>query len=333
MDYINAPGTVTDAEGRPQFADKVPGSVQGTDLCAAVFNPTVNELVAAIVASGQTRSAANEAQLALAIRLIALVQPFSEAVVAGGGYGLNALVADPATIGMLWISTAANNTTTPNTTDAAWERFGWNQFIKQGWGFSNFGNNQIYLGWREDGSGLGLGIDSTDQGTIALLTDVIKQGLSDGTLARGNQVSIGLRTGVTSGAARIGAKVDDTDFGNFAMTGNKTLGLGDWTEQYYTLASGGSKTISLEFDAPLDGYVLVVGSANYSVQNTNQTNLTISVNGTNLSADQVTGSTSMTNHSCVKVSAGPVTVGSYCGTSATNPPNVGHTLSYLYIPA
>ena len=213
-------------------------------------------------------------------------QNFANAI---GGYPQNAIVADANTAGLFWVSTADANTTVPATPNSAWQKFGWNQFIKQK--------------------------------------------LSDGALATGNQVYIGLREGVTSGAARIGAKVDETDFGNFAMTGNKTLGLGDWTEQYYTLASGGSKTISLEFDAPLDGYVFVVGSANYSVQNTNQTNLTISVNGTNLSADQVTGSTSMTNHSSVKVSAGPVTVGSYCGTSATNPPNVGHTLSYLYIPA
>lgn len=206
-----------------------------------------------------------------------------------GGYALNAIMADASTVGLFWVSTVGSNATTPGATGASWQKFGWDQFVKQG--------------------------------------------LSGGTLSTGNQVYIGLRTGVTSGAARIGAVVDDTDFGNFAMVGKQTLGLGNWTEQYYTLPSGGSKTISLTFDAPLDGYVLVVGSANYSVQNTNQTNLTIIVNGTSLSADQVTGSTSMTNHSCVKVSAGSVTVSSYCGTSATNPPNVGHTLSYLYIPA
>ncbi|MBN3866463.1 hypothetical protein [Gluconobacter kondonii] len=172
-----------------------------------------------------------------------------------------------------------------------------------------------------------------NQVLAAINSLLVKQGSSDGSLSTGDQAYIGLRTGVTSGAARIGAKIDDTDFGNFAMSGNGTLGMGGWTEEYYTLPSGGSRTISLTFNAPLDGYVLVIGSANYAVQNTNQTNLTISVNGTNLSADQVTGSTSMTNHSCVKVSAGTVTVGSYCGTSATNPPNVGHTLSYIYIPA
>lgn len=45
-------------------------------------------------------------------------------------------------------------------------------FVKQGWGFSNFGSNSIYLGWRTDGSGLGLGVDSTDIGTLALKSDV-----------------------------------------------------------------------------------------------------------------------------------------------------------------
>lgn len=42
---------------------------------------------------------------------------------------------------------------------------GW--FVKQGWGFSNFGGNAIYIGWRNDGSGLGLGVDQTDIGTFA----------------------------------------------------------------------------------------------------------------------------------------------------------------------
>jgi len=67
MDYINAPGTVTDAQGRPQFADRVPGSVQGTDLCAAVFNPTVNEVVNCIIQAGIERSGADETQLWQAI--------------------------------------------------------------------------------------------------------------------------------------------------------------------------------------------------------------------------------------------------------------------------
>ena len=280
------------AAGVPGFFT---GGNPGAGLAATVvtadwLNIVQQELLGVLAEAGIAPSKNQLNQIALGAQKLGLVRPFSaDFAMAVGGYPLNAIVADAATVGLLWISTAGSNTTTPNTDGAAWQIFGWNQFIKQG--------------------------------------------LSDGALATGNQVYIGLREGVTSGAARIGAKVDETDFGNFAMTGNKTLGLGDWTEQYYTLASGGSKTISLEFDAPLDGYVLVIGSANYSVQNTNQTNLTISVNGTNLSADQVTGSTSMTNHSCVKVSAGPVTVGSYCGTSATNPPNVGHTLSYLYIPA
>ena len=43
---------------------------------------------------------------------------------------------------------------------------GW--FVKQGWSFSNFGGNAIYIGWRNDGSGLGLGVDQTDIGTFAL---------------------------------------------------------------------------------------------------------------------------------------------------------------------
>ncbi|MCP1274823.1 hypothetical protein NKW43_14215 [Gluconobacter albidus] len=200
-----------------------------------------------------------------------------------GGYPQNAIVADTGTAGLFWVSTADANTTVPGASGAAWQKFGWNQFVKQGWGFSNFGNNVIYLGWRPDGN-LGLGVDSTDVGNVAL-----------------------------QGAGK--------------------LAQGGWTEQYYTLAAGGSRTVSLTFNAPVPGYVHVIGSANYAVQNSNQTNLTIIVNGQNLSADQVTGSTAMTNHSCVEVAAGAVTVASYCGTSSQNPPNVGHTLSYLFIPS
>ncbi|MBS1029472.1 hypothetical protein [Gluconobacter albidus] len=42
-----------------------------------------------------------------------------------------------------------------------------NQFVKQGWGFANFGGNQVYVGLRTDGSGVGLGVDQTDFGNIA----------------------------------------------------------------------------------------------------------------------------------------------------------------------
>lgn len=41
------------------------------------------------------------------------------------------------------------------------------KFVKQSWGFSNFGTNQIYAGWRTDGSGLGLAVDKTDLGNVA----------------------------------------------------------------------------------------------------------------------------------------------------------------------
>ncbi|MBF0889769.1 H-type lectin domain-containing protein [Gluconobacter cadivus] len=42
-----------------------------------------------------------------------------------------------------------------------------NKFVKQSWGFSNFGANQIYVGWRTDGSGLGIAVDQTDLGNVA----------------------------------------------------------------------------------------------------------------------------------------------------------------------
>jgi len=111
------------------------------------------------------------------------------------------------------------------------------------------------------------------------------------------------------------------------------VGLGNWTEQYYTLAASGNKTISLTFTAPCAGYLHLIASANFSSQNTSNTLLTTSVNGTQLSSDNVSGTTAMTNHACVAVAAGSVTVSSYLGTSSSNPPTVGHTLSYLFVPS
>ena len=158
-------------------------------------------------------------------------------------------------------------------------------FVKQGWGFSNFGNNSLYLGWRSDGTGIGLGVDGTDVGTLALIGSTTPR-----------------------------------------------LGLADWTEQNYTLPAQGNRTVTLTFTAPYAGVVHVEASANFSGQNTNQTQLAVLVNGETLSADNVSNTTCMSNGSSVKVSAGTVTVSSFLSTSADNPPNVGHTLRYLFVP-
>jgi len=62
--------------------------------------------------------------------------------------------------------------TTPSVAD--WQSYQatpavqiYNNFIKQGFGFGNLGTNNIFIGWREDGSGLGVGVDETDVGTVA----------------------------------------------------------------------------------------------------------------------------------------------------------------------
>ena len=275
------------AAGVPGFFT---GGNPGAGLAATVvtadwLNIVQQELLGVLAEAGIAPSKNQLNQIALGVQKLGLVRPFSaDFAMAVGGYPLNAIVADAATVGLLWISTAGSNTTTPNTDGAAWQIFGWNQFIKQGWGFSTFGNSNVYLGWRKDGSGLGVGIDSTD-------------------------------------------------IGNVAIQGGGKLGWGDWTEQNYTLPSGGNRTISLTFTAPSAGYVHAVGSANFAAQNSNQSQLSVVINGTTLSADNVTGATAMTNHSCILVNAGTVVVASYLGTSATNPPNVGHTLSYLFIPS
>lgn len=288
MDYPAAPGVIVDASGRRQFADVEPGQQDGTDLCAAVLNPPTNELVGAIKASGQTPSGDDETQLIAAIKRLCALAPFDATFAKNvGGYPKYALVADadPKSFGVCWSSTADNNQSVPGEDGAAWQKFGFSQFVKQGWGFADFGPNNIFMGLRTDGTGV------------------------------------------------IGIGVDETDMGNVAIQGKGRLALGGWVEEYYTPPAQGNHTVSLQFNAPLDGYVMVIGSANFAVQNPNQSQLSVIVNSKTLSADNVTGSTAMSNHSCVAVNAGPVSVAAYLGTSAANPPNVGHTLSFLYMPS
>ncbi|MBF0858787.1 hypothetical protein HKD24_06115 [Gluconobacter sp. LMG 31484] len=71
MDYPTAAGTIVDASGRRQFADVEPGQQDGTDLCAAVFNPPTNEIVNVIRQAGLAPNAGDETQLWQALLALA----------------------------------------------------------------------------------------------------------------------------------------------------------------------------------------------------------------------------------------------------------------------
>lgn len=139
-------------------------------------------------------------------------------------------------------------------------------------------------------------------------------------------IQLGLSTTSTALRATIGI----TDLGELAAFGN--VALGNWMEKYSTLAGQSSETIALTFTAPRKGRVLVVASANLAAQATGNNLLSVAVNGATGSSDSVANTTSMTNHSCFEVAAGPVTVSSYFGISSSNSIAVGHTLSYLFVP-
>ena len=209
-----------------------------------------------------------------------------------GGYPMNAIVSG-ATAGTYYVSTVDDNMTTPGASGASWQ--------------SLFTGLQVALGYTPPHQG----------GQAAL---------------NGNTIYLGLRNDVTSGAARVGLFVDSTDFGAIATIGAGNLGQSGSTEQYYQLAAQGSKTVELTFNAFVAGIVHAEASANYSSQNSNQSVLSLSINGVTVSSDEVTGTTCMSNGGCAAVSPGTVTIASYCGTSATSPPNIGHTLRYLFVP-
>ena len=63
MDYTTAPGYVTDAEGRRQFADAQPGVAPGTSGVADDPNAWQNEIVNAIKQAGLTPDGGNHTQL------------------------------------------------------------------------------------------------------------------------------------------------------------------------------------------------------------------------------------------------------------------------------
>lgn len=70
MDRTQASGYTTNTVGKRVYADKVPGTAQGTSLVAVDRTALQEEVVGAIELSGQAPSASNLAQLGLAIQIL-----------------------------------------------------------------------------------------------------------------------------------------------------------------------------------------------------------------------------------------------------------------------
>jgi hypothetical protein len=96
VDYTAASGYKTDGSGRRQYVDRNDANgVQGTYLIADDRNMDRNELVNAVLGSGQALDGANHAQLLLAIQALGNIRPWSQALSdAIGGYWLGAVVVD-----------------------------------------------------------------------------------------------------------------------------------------------------------------------------------------------------------------------------------------------
>ncbi|RUT27408.1 hypothetical protein C0V97_01160 [Asaia sp. W19] len=121
MDRTQASGYTTNAAGKRVYADKVPGQAQGTSLVAADRTATQEEIVGAIEASGQTPDPVNLAQLQAAIKVLGNAPVWSAAFAKLiGGYPNRFLVQDASSAGVFWLSTVANNLTTPGESGASW---------------------------------------------------------------------------------------------------------------------------------------------------------------------------------------------------------------------
>lgn len=121
VDYTAASGYKTDGSGRRQYVDRNDANgVQGTYLIADDRNMDRNELVNAVLASGQVLDGTNHAQLVLAIQALGNIRPWSKTLSdAIGGYWLGAVIVDSS--GTFWVSTAAANRTVPGANGANWK--------------------------------------------------------------------------------------------------------------------------------------------------------------------------------------------------------------------
>jgi hypothetical protein len=137
VDYTKANGYTTDGSGRRQFEDRdKPNGVPGTSLIADDRNMDRNELVNAVLGSGQTLDGTNHAQLVLAIQALGNIRPWSQAVSdAIGGYWLGAVVVD--SNGAYWKSMGAANTTVPGASGAKWKSL-FDGYGTQAWAIGQF---------------------------------------------------------------------------------------------------------------------------------------------------------------------------------------------------
>ncbi|GBR06442.1 hypothetical protein HW511_00185 [Asaia siamensis] len=108
------PGYFTDGNA----ATGLPGTVVDDDFLNGIQEVIANP----IEATGQILNAQDDAQLTAAIRKLALTARYDAAFAKKvGGYSIGAIVADPTTTGVYWVSTRDNNLTAPGASGAAWQ--------------------------------------------------------------------------------------------------------------------------------------------------------------------------------------------------------------------
>lgn len=128
MDRTFAPNyTVVAGKRVYQDRDK-PNGVPGTSLLAEDRTKVEEELIGGLIeAAGLTPDRADLRQINTALRIMYSayergVAPWDLSVAQRiGGYPLNAMVCDPASPGVFWVSTEDRNTTIPGADGAAWQ--------------------------------------------------------------------------------------------------------------------------------------------------------------------------------------------------------------------
>ncbi len=113
----------------------------------------------------------------------------------------------------------------------------------------------------------------------------------------------------------------------FLPRGNTLQGS---VEDNYTLAINSYHAIALNFSSLYPGVIFAATSANLSGQAPGVMQLLLQIDTVTPSADKTTYP--MSNSGAIKVAAGSHTITSTFSSSASGNPNVGHTVSFIFVP-
>lgn len=94
------------------------------------------------------------------------------------------------------------------------------KFVKQGWSVANLGGNQIYIGWRTDGTGLGVVVDATDLGNVAFKSWVGETYATQDALSSVQKTASSALVAAQAAQGAADAKLDDTDGAATRLTVN-----------------------------------------------------------------------------------------------------------------